>query len=184
MTSTQAVSYWLLPSREGQAALDQLSALACQAVGACCLLPPHITLHSRPLTGDNVAFPEHVIDQLQQLAACRRPVQLWPKAIEATRIYTQSLVLRFNGGARTELLTWSSQLRKSAGSSFNDRFDPHLSLLYSQDTFERRKELAQRLPFPEGPLLFNRISAVTHPLTISGPAEIAACISIHTCSLS
>ena len=184
MTSAQAVSYWLLPSREGQAALDQLSALVCQGVGDCFLLPPHITLFSRPLTGDNDAFPEHVIDQLQQLADCRMPVQLWPKAIEAPQIYTQSLVFRFGAGARTELLPWSLQLRKSAASPTNYRFDPHLSLLYSQDTLERRQELALRLPLPEGPLLFERISAVTHPFTISGPAEIAACISIHTCSLS
>ena len=144
-------------------------------------MPPYITLLSRPLTGDIVAFPEHVIDQLQKLADCRMPVQLLPKAIEATRIYTQSLVLRFSAGARAELLPWSSQLRKSSASPTNYRFDPHLSLLYSQDTLERRQELAQRLPLPEGPLLFERISAIIHPLTISGPAEIAACINIHTC---
>ncbi|WP_237699178.1 2'-5' RNA ligase family protein [Synechococcus sp. CC9311] len=183
ITSAQAVSYWLLPGREDQAALDQLSALACQAVGAC-TLPPHITLYSEPLDGEHDTSQKQVVDRLQQLADCRKPVQLWPSTIEATRIYTQSLVLRFNASARTELLPWFSQLRQRSASEFGYRLDPHLSLLYCKDTLERRQELAQRLPLPEGPLLFERISAVTHPLTISGPADIAAFITIHTCSLA
>ena len=149
-----------------------------------CTLPPHITLYSEPLDGVLDASQEQVIDRLQKLADCRQPVQLWPKAIEATRIYTQSLVLRFNTGARAELFPWFIQLRQRSASDCGYRLDPHLSLLYCQDTLERRQELAQRLPLPEGPLLFQRISAVTHPLTINGPADIAACFTIHTCSLS
>ena len=183
MTSAHAVSYWLLPGREAQSALVQLSVLACQAVRAC-TLPPHITLYSEPLNGDHGSSYGQVIDRLQWLADCRKPVELWPNTIEATRIYTQSLVLRFNADARTELLPWSTQLRRSGSSGFDYRLDPHLSLLYSQDNLDRRQELAQRLPLPAGPLLFERISAVTHPFTISGPANIAACISVHTCSLS
>ena len=183
MTSVHAVSYWLLPGREAQAALDQLSALASQAVMAC-TLPPHITLYSEPVNGEHGSSYWYVIDRLQRLADCRKPVELWPCTIEATGIYTQSLVLRFNADARTELLPWSTQLRWSASSAFDYRIDPHLSLLYSQDTLERRQELAQRLPLPEGPLLFESISAVTHPFTISGPTDIATCINLHTCSLS
>ena len=185
--ASQAVSYWLLPGREAQAALDQLSSLACKRIQAgvqVCTLPPHITLYSEHLDGDHGVSQEQVIARLQQLAEDCKPVQLWPNAIEATRIYTQSLVLRFNTGARAELFPWFIQLRQRSASDCGYRLDPHLSLLYCQDTLERRQELAERLPLPEGPLLFHRISAVTHPLTINGPADIAACFTIHTCSLS
>ncbi len=182
MISTQAVSYWLLPAQNDQEALEQLSALALQDVGAC-TLPPHITLHSETLDRDRGASHEHVIDRLKQLADCHQPVQLWPKAIEASPMYTQSLVLRFNAESRTALLSLTSQLCQGSTAEFRDRLDPHLSLVYSQDTLKRRLELARRLPLPEGPLRFERISAVTHPPSIRCPDDLAACITIHTCSL-
>jgi hypothetical protein len=183
MTSPQAVSYWLLPAPEAQAVLDQLSALASQALVAC-RLPPHITLYSEHLDGEHGVSQEQVIAQLQQLADCRQPVRLRPNAIEASLLFTQSLVLRFNAEAMTQLHPWFNQLRRRSAAELGYRLDPHLSLLYSQDPFDLRHELAQRLPLPSDPLLFGRVSAVTHPLTISSPADIAACTTLHACSLS
>ncbi len=187
MTSSQAVpqavSYWLLPAPEAQAVLDQLSALASQALVAC-RLPPHITLYSEHLDGDRGVSQEQAIAQLEQLAACRQPVLLRPNTIEARLLFTQSLVLRFNAEAMAKLHPWFSQLRRRSAAELGYRLDPHLSLLYSQDPFELRQELAQQLPLPSDPLLFGRVRAVTHPLKISSPADIAACTMLHACSLS
>ena len=74
------------------------------------MLPPHITLYSHPLDADQPNSQEQVIDRLQQLADSQHPVLLFPKAIEATRMFTQSLVLRFNSEALAELQPWFQQL--------------------------------------------------------------------------
>ena len=183
MTSPQAVSYWLLPAPEAQAVLEQLSALASRSLVAC-RLPPHITLYSEHLGGDQGVSQEQAIAQLQHLAGCRQPVRLRTNVIEASLLFTKSLVLRFNAEAMTQLHPWFNQLRRRSAAELGYRLDPHLSLLYSQDPFHLRQELAQRLPLPSDPLLFGRVSAVSHPLMISSPADIAACTTLHACSLS
>lgn len=143
-----------------------------------------ITLYSEHLEGDHGVSQEQAIAQLQQLADCRQPVRLRPNAIEASLLFTQSLVLRFNAEAMTQLHPWFNHLRRQSAAELGYRLDPHLSLLHSKDPFHLRQELAQRLPLPSDPLLFGRVSAVSHPLTISSPADIAACIMLHACSLS
>lgn len=185
--ASQAVSYWLLPGREAQAALDQLSSLACKRIRAgvrVYTLPPHITLYSEHLDGDHGVSQEQVIARLQQLAEDCKPVCLWPKAIEATSMLTQSLVLRFSAEAREILYPYFLQLRFSSPAELGYRLDPHLSLLYCQDLLDLRRELARELPRPADPLLFESVSAVKHPLIISSSADIAACTTIHACSLS
>lgn len=118
MTSPQAVSYWLLPAPGTQAVFEQLSALASRSLVAC-RLPPHITLYSEHLGGDQGVSQEQAIAQLQHLAGCRQPVRLRTNVIEASLLFTKSLVLRFNASA----------------AELGYRLDPHLSLLYSQDPF-------------------------------------------------
>ena len=92
MTSPQAVSYWLLPAPEAQEVLEQLSSLASQELVAC-RLPPHITLYSEHLDGDQGVSQEQAIAQLQQLAGCRQPVRLRPNAIEASLSKTDCVVI-------------------------------------------------------------------------------------------
>lgn len=185
--SSKAVSYWLLPGPEAQATLDQLLALACEGIrehAGVCRLPPHVTLYSDHLAGDQPDCQKHAIDRLQQLADRHKPVLLWPAMIEATPVFTQSFVVRFKTEARLHLLPWYTQLCASSPAELGYRLDPHLSLLYSQAPLERRQRLAKQIPLPEDPLLFERVSAVIHPLTITNPADIAACTTIYECALS
>lgn len=184
--SCQAVSYWLLPGPKARVRLDQLSALACEGIplglGAS-TLPPHITLYSHPLDAVQPNSQEQMIDRLQQLAVGHHPVLLYPKAIEAMQIFTQSLVLRFNSEALADLHPWFLQLCLSSPNKLDYKLDPHLSLLYSQVPFEFRREYAKGLVLSTDPLLFESVSAVTHPLKIKSPADIAACTTLHECSL-
>ncbi len=185
--SPLAVSYWLLPGPEAEAVLEQLSALACEGIretGGVCRLPPHVTLYSDHLKDDDPDSQEQAIDRLHQLADRRRPVQLCPKAFEASALLTQSLVMRFNAEARVELLPWLTQLCTSSRVELGYRLDPHLSLLYSEAPLEQRQKLAKQIPLPEDPLLFERVSAVIHPSTITYLADIAACTTIYECELS
>ena len=147
------------------------------------MLPPHITLYSHPLDADQPKCEGTVIDRLQQLADGHQPVLLYPKAIEATETFTQSLVLRFNVAALSELQPWFQQLCLSSPNALGYKLDPHASLLYSQAPRAFRREAVKRLAFPTDPLLFERVSAVTHPLTINSPADIAACTTLQECSL-
>lgn len=184
--SPQAVSYWLLPGPEAQVRLNQLSAQACEQIslgGEVCMLPLHLTLYSHPLDADQPNSEGMAIDRLQQLADGHQPVLLSAKAIEATESFTQSLVLRFNSEALRELQPWFQQLCLSSPNSLGYKLDPHVSLLYSQAPLAFRREAAKRLALPTDPLLFERVSAVTHPLTIMSPADIAACTTLQDCSL-
>ena len=183
--SPQAVSYWLLPGPEAQVRLNELSAKACEQIslgGEVCMLPLHLTLHSHPLDADQ-PHSEGTIDRLHQLADGRQPVLLSPNAIEATETFTQSLVLRFNSEALRELQPWFQQLCLSSPNFLGYKLDTHVSLLYSQAPLECRRKLAKRLVLPIEPMLFERVSAVTHPLTINSPADIAACTTLQECSL-
>jgi hypothetical protein len=123
------------------------------------------------------------IDRLQQLADGHQPVLLSAKAIEATETFTQSLVLSFNSEAIRELQPWFQQLCFSSSNFLGYNLDPHVSLLYSQAPLECRRKLAKRLVLPIEPLLFERVSVVTHPLTINSPADLAACTTLKECSL-
>ena len=184
--SPQAVSYWLLPSLESQVRLNHLSAQACEWIslgGELSMLPPHITLYSHHLDTDQPSSEEQVIDRLQQIADHHHAVLLYPKVIEATRMFTQSLVMRFNPEALAELHPWFLQLRSNSQAELGYQLDPHLSLLYSQAPLESRQELAKHLFLPIKPLMFERVSAVMHPLTIKSPADIAACTTLHEYSL-
>ena len=184
--SRQAVSYWLLPGPEAQVRLNQLSLLACEGMshgGGFCMLAPHITLYSHPLDADQPKSEGMAIDRLQQLADGYQPVLLSAKAIEATETFTQSLVLRLNTEALRELQPWFQQLCLSSPNPLGYKLDPHVSLLYSQAPLECRRKLAKRLVLPTDPLLFERVSAVRHPLTINSPADIAACTTLQECSL-
>jgi hypothetical protein len=93
-------------------------------------------------------------------------------------------VLRFSAEAREILYSYFLQLRLSSHAELGYRLDPHLSLLYCHELLDLRRELARELPRPSGPLLFESVSAVKHPLIISSSADIAACATIHACSLS
>ena len=184
--SPQAVSYWLLPGPEAQVRLNELSAKACEQIslgGEVCMLPLHLTLYSHPLDADQPNSEGMAIDRLQQLADGHHPVLLFPKAIEATETFTQSLVLRFNSEALRELQPWFQQLCLSSPNALGYKLDPHVSLLYSQAPLAFRREAAKRLALPTDPLLFERVSAVMHPLTIMSPADIAACTTLQDCSL-
>ena len=184
--SSQAVSYWLLPGPKAQIKLDQLSVLAFERISfglGVCMLPPHITLYSHPLDAAQPNSQEQIIDRLQQLADSQHPVLLYPKAIEATRMFTQSFVLRFNSEALADLHPWFLQLCLSSPNELGYKLDPHLSLLYSQAPLELRRERAKGLVPPTDPLLFESVSVVSHPLKIETPADIAACTTLHECSL-
>ena len=184
--SPQAVSYWLLPSPEAQVRLNHLSAQARERIslgGEVSMLPPHITLYSHRLDTDQPSSQEQAIDRLQQIADNHHAVLLFPKVIEATRMLTQSLVLRFNSEALAELHPLFLQLCSNSPAELGYPLDPHLSLLYSQAPLEFRRELAKHLFPPTKPLMFERVSAVTHPLTIKSPTDIAACTTVHECSL-
>ncbi|QNI76568.1 hypothetical protein SynMVIR181_01598 [Synechococcus sp. MVIR-18-1] len=166
--------------------MNQLSLLACEGMshgGGFCMLPPHITLYSHPLDADQPKSEGAVIDRLQQLADRHQPVLLSPKAIEATETFTQSLVLRFNSEALRELQPWFQQFCLSSPNALGYKLDPHVSLLYSQAPFAFRREAAKRIALPTYPLLFERVSAVTHPLTINSSADIAACTTLQEYSL-
>ena len=147
------------------------------------MLPPHITLYSHPLDAAPPNSQEQIIGRLQQLADSQHPVLLYPKAIEATRMFTQSLILRFNSEALADLHPWFLQLCLSSPNELGYKLDPHLSLLYSQAPLAFRREAVKRLALPTDLLLFERVSAVTHPLTINSPADIAACTTLQECSL-
>ena len=141
--SRQAVSYWLLPGPEALVRLNQLSLLACEGMshgGGFCILPPHITLYSYPLDADQPKSEGAVIDRLQRLADSHQPVLLSPKAIEATETFTQSLVLRFNCEALSELQPWFQQLCLSSPNAHGYKLDPHVSLLYSQAPLAFKRE--------------------------------------------
>lgn len=166
--TNRATSFWLLPAPGAAAALDRLSADACGALPAC-TLPPHITLDSHRLDTPAIA-----IERLRRLAEQRSPVQLSPGRITATSRFTQSLILRFASATETLLQPWVQQLRDSSVEVKGDRLDPHLSLLYSQAPLQRRQAVAAQLQAPAGPLLFDQVCVVSHPLTISTPADIAA----------
>ena len=184
--SRQAVSYWLLPGPEAQVRLNQLSLLACEGMshgGGFCMLTLHLTLYSHALDADQPNSEGMAIDRLQQLADGHQPVLLSPKAIEATETFTQSFVLRFNSDALRELQPWFQQLCLSSPNALGYKLDPHVSLLYSQAPLAFRREAAKRLALPTDPLLFERVSAVTHPLTINSPVDIAACTTLQECSL-
>ena len=184
--SPQAVSYWLLPGPEAQVRLDKLSAQAYEQIslgGDVCMLPLHLTLYSYPLDADQPNSEGIAIDRLQQLADGHQPVLLSAKAIEATEPFTQSLVLSFNSEALRELQPWFQQLCFSSSNFLGYKLDPHVSLLYSQAPLAFRREAANRLALPTDPLLFERVSAVSHPLTINSPADIADCTTLQECSL-
>ena len=184
--SLQAVSYWLQPGLEAQVRLNQLSAQACEQMalsGEVCMLPLHLTLYSHPLDADQPNSEQQAIDRLQQLADGHQPVLLYPTGIEATETFTQSLVLRFNVAALSELQPWFQQLCLSSPNALGYKLDPHASLLYSEAPLGFRQEAVKRLALPTDPLLFERVSAVTHPLTINSPADIAACTTLQECSL-
>ena len=184
--SRQAVSYWLLPGPETRVRLNQLSLLACEGMshgGGFCILPPHITLYSHPLDADQPNSEGMAIDRLQQLADGHQPVLLSAKAIEATESFTQSLVLRFNSEALRQLQPWFQQLCLSSPNAHGYKLDPHVSLLYSQAPLEFRRELAKHLFLQTKPLMFERVSAVIHPSTITNLADIAACTTIYECEL-
>lgn len=184
--SLQAVSYWLQPGPEAQVRLNQLSARACEQIalgGEVCLLPFHLTLYSHHFDADQLNSEQQAIDRLQQLADGHQPVLLNPIGIEATEIFTQSLVLRFNFAALSELHPWFQQLCLGSPNVQGYQFNPHVSLLYSQAPLAFRREAAKHLDYSVDPLLFERVSVVTHPLTISSPADIAACSILQECSL-
>jgi hypothetical protein len=184
--SRQAVSYWLLPGPEAQVRLNHLSLLACEGMshgGGFCMLPLHLTLYSHALDADHPKSEGMAIDRLQQLADRHQPVLLSPKAIEATETFTQSLVLRFNSEALIELQPWFQQLCLSSPNALGYKLDPHVSLLYSQAPLEFRRELAKHLFLQTKPLMFERVSAVMHPLMIKSSADIAAFTTLHECSL-
>jgi len=163
-----ALSIWLLPDPDAAAALRRLSAEACRALTAC-TLPPHITLVS-----DRLHTPASAIERLHRLAEQRSPVLLSPSGITATDRFTQSLILRFTPEAERVLPAWVHPLRDTAPADAQGRFDPHLSLLYSQAPLDQRQSLAARLQAPEAPLRFDQVSVVSHPAAISSPADIAA----------
>lgn len=136
--------------------------------------PLAITLFIEPLDGDQGVSQERATEKLQQLVACRKPMLLRPIALVARPLFTQSLVLRFSAEVRAELHLCFSQLRDRSAAELGYQFDLHLSLLYSQDHWNLRKELAQQLQLPLEPLLFEGVSAVFHLLTINSPTEIGA----------
>ena len=184
--SLQAVSYWLQPGPQAQDRLNQLSAQAFEQIslgGEVCMLPLHLTLYSHPLDADQPNSEGRAIDRLQQLVDGHQPVLLSPNTIEATETFTQSLVLRFNCKALRELQPWFQQLCLSSPNAHGYKLDPHVSLLYSQAPLAFRREAVKRLALPTDLLLFERVSAVTHPLTINSPADIAACTTLQECSL-
>lgn len=184
--SLQAVSYWLQPGLQAQDRLNQLSAQACEQIslgGEVCILPLHLTLYSHVLDADQPNSEGMAIERLQQLADGHQPVLLSPKAIEATETFTQSLVLRFNYEALRELQPWFQQLCFSSPNALGYKLDPHVTLLYSEAPLAFRREAAKRLALPTDSLLFERVSAVTHPLTINSPADIAACTTLQEFSL-
>ena len=166
--SPLAVSFWLLPGPEAAAALEPLSAAACQSLPAASL-PLHITLCS-----DRIDGPATAIDRLQRFADQCSPLQLSPSGISATSRFTQSLILRFTPESEAVLQAWVQPLRDTATVQANGRIDPHLSLLYSQAPLKQRQSLAGRLAAPAGPLLFDQVSVVSHPGAINTPADIAA----------
>ena len=173
-----AASFWLLPDPEAAAALRHLSAAACRTLTAC-TLPPHITLVS-----DRLHASASAIDRLHRLAEQRSPVLLSPSGITATDRFTQSLILRFTPEAERVLQAWVHPLRDTAPADAQRRFDPHLSLLYSQAPLEQRQSLAARLQAPEAPLRFDQVSVVSHPAAISSPADIAAVSTLAQLPLS
>ena len=177
MTSSQAVSYWLLPCQELNSRFEELSAVAFPRLKSqhfsTCLLPAHITLYS-----DQLDHREQVKSRLQQLADLHSPVVINALEVAAGHSFTESLVVRFDARAKIKLEPWFQQLRCRSPDQLKYRFDPHLSLLYSLASFRLRQELACQLLLPVGPLTFDRICAVIHPLTISGPEDIASCITV------
>ena len=138
MNIRQAVSYWLTPDQQAEAALERLFNSA-QAQLNGYRLPPHITLYS-----DHLDSPDRTIERLVAAADQQPPIWLQPKAIEAGALFTQSLMLRFSDEAREQashaaLQTCCEHLRQRSANALGYRLDPHLSLLYSHDALPIRQ---------------------------------------------
>ena len=161
----QAVSYWLMPCPQAQQRFDALSRRAQSGLHGC-TLDAHITLYS-----DRLDDEETSMDRLGKVAKAGHPILLSPSAIEAGPLFTTSLIVRF--AASGELNSWFTQLHDLSPQQLGYRLNPHLSLLYSTEAAPSRQAMAAVLPLP-APVLFNRVRAVVHPLTIRTEDDIAA----------
>ncbi|KZR91882.1 hypothetical protein MITS9509_01803 [Synechococcus sp. MIT S9509] len=161
----QAVSYWLMPCPQGQQRFEDLTRQALSSLHGC-TLDTHITLYS-----DHLDDEESSRDRLGQVAESRKPILLYPSAIEAGPLFTTSLIVRFE--ASGELNSLFTQLHELSPQQLGYRLNPHLSLLYSTEAAHSRQNMAEMLTLP-APALFNRVRAVVHPLTVRTAEDIAA----------
>lgn len=157
------LALWLLPAEKDEAVLQRLAAGLAERFGVVSFLP-HLTLHSGP-------FPAKGTPEVPELSS---PLELEVTRIDASSLFTESLVLRFPEDARLTALAEAYRSRIGDASAYELR--PHLSLLYANLSLAEKRELARELSASgelPGRVRFDRLCLVEHPEGVERPEDVA-----------
>ena len=154
------LALWLLPAEEDAVVLQRLVDELARRFGVSSF-EPHLTLHSGPFAADRT--PE--------LPGLPSPLELEVESVEATPLFTQTLLLRFSEGA--PLAPLAESFRKGAAEPSGYELRPHLSLLYADLPLAEKLALARETRPPMNKVRFDRLCLVEHSANVATPEDVA-----------
>ncbi len=112
----------------------------------------------------------------------RSTYELEVEAIEVAESFTKTLFIRFV--CSDELNELHSALSEALQLPEIEEFDPHLSLLYKELAWAKKKELRSTIAMPFQRIRFTELSLIAHPAEITTRSDVEAWQTIAQRSLA